>query len=86
MVINVFDRFIAPAGRRYETSMVEDGDAPAAVGDELAFLQRSRCQVDADSPHAQHLFSLAWYASAISAVKFGSYEDRTLRGRRAFLT
>src|SRR4249920_2339416 len=54
VVIDVFDSLIAPAGGRYEASMVKDGDGPAAVGDEISFLQRSRCQVDAYSPHAQH--------------------------------
>jgi hypothetical protein len=50
--VDVFDSFIAPAGSRYEASMVDDGDGPAAVGDELAFLQPSRCRVNAESPHA----------------------------------
>ena len=37
--VDVFDRLVAPAGRRYEASLVENGDGAAAVGDELAFLQ-----------------------------------------------
>jgi hypothetical protein len=52
--IGVFDSFVAPAGSRYEASLVEDRDDAAPVGDDLAVPQGAHCHADAHSPHAQH--------------------------------
>src|SRR2546430_11496028 len=64
------DDRVAGAGRRFEPAMIEDGDVAAAVGDQLAPLQRRRRLGDADAPQDRKSTRLNSSHSQISYAVF----------------